>query len=364
MSDYTIKTMIRTKVHLKHTGSYPELVRDGLPGRWGQIMGKVIYAAIVITVLGVCTVYLVFCGKLIDNFLHTALGLTEPLIVGPIVGMGAFLTVVSWLPSLRKIAFLSLIGDGALLVAMIATMIYGAHFYELQPLESYPQFGIKTFLDFYGPVVFLFGIHMLVVPLQNEMEDKTLFEPTLDWSLVVVVISNTLFALFAFLLFNKDTTSPITDSLTNTYLGLNLIADVALIFDLTFTFTVIFVAGRDVVESSFFGSDMSPETYRTRCLVRSAMTGLCVLLAIVLHDDFGKLVNLISGLTMSGMCFVVPPILYLVNLWPVEFRRSLRYPWQRRYMLLVCGINVAIIGIGGFTAVYSTYEALKAIITK
>merc|ERR1711907_330471 len=166
------------------------------------------------------------------------------------------------------------------------------------------------------------------------------------------------FALVAWLLFNQHTTSPITDSLTQSYLGLNVIADVALIFDLTFTFTVIFVAGRDVVEKSLFEvDDMTQQTYRKRALLRSAMTMLCVLLAIALHDDFGNLVNLISGLTMSTMCFVIPPILYLVNLWPVEFRRSLRYPWQRRWMLFICGVNVFIIGLGGFTAVISTYQA-------
>jgi amino acid permease len=361
MSDYTIKTMIRTKDHMRHRGSYPELVAAGLPGRVGVVVSKLVYGAIVLTVLGVCTVYLVFCGKLIQNLLS----LHCYNVIAPISVMGSFLAVVSWLPSLKKISFLSLIGDGALLIAMLCVVIYGFHFFEFQPLDSYPQFPIESYMGFYGPVVFLYAIHMLVIPLHNEMANPALFERTLDVSLIVVVLSNGAFAMLAFLLFNKHIPEkdPITSALTDNWGHLNKVVDVALILDLTFTFTVIFVAGRDVIEQSLGWIEPSMKTHWKRMVLRSFMVALCTLCAIVLHDFFSVLVDFIAGLTMSPLCFILPPLLYLVNLWPHEYRNALHGKGGSvAWLLVACGINVGIIMIGTGTTIYSTVGSVTEIV--
>jgi hypothetical protein len=320
-----------------------------------------VYFAIVLTVMGVCTVYLVFCGKLINNLFD----LRCDTVIAPIVGMGSFLIVVSWLPSLKKISFLSLVGDAALLVAMICVIVYGAHFYDLKPISEYEQFGLSTIMEFYGPVVFLYAIHMLIVPLHNEMAKPELFEPTLDISLVVVVISNGLFAMFAFLLFdgNIPTKDPITSALTSSWGELNKVVDVALVLDLTFTFTVIFVAGRDVVEQSLGWVDPSRRTHFKRMAVRTVMVAVCIVFAIVLHDYFSSLVDFIAGLTMSPLCFVLPPILYLRNLWPHEYNQALRQGKSTLWLLFACGLNVGIIALGTATTVYSTYGAVKEMVS-
>lgn len=361
MSDYTIKTMIRTKDHMQHRGSYPELVKAGL-GRAGGVVSKIVYAAIVLTVLGVCTVYLVFCGKLINNLLS----LDADNVVAPIAGMGAFLAVVSWLPSLKKISFLSLIGDGALLLAMVCVVVYGFHFYELKPIADYPQFEIKTYMSFYGPVVFLYAIHMLVIPLHNEMANPALFERTLDVSLIVVVISNGIFAMLAFLLFDAaiPPNDPITSALTEDWGHLNKVVDVALVLDLTFTFTVIFVAGRDVIEQSLGWIEPSFKTHWKRMVIRTVLVAICTGVAIGLHDYFGVLVDLIAGLTMSPLCFIIPPLLYLINLWPHEFNKAKRgETGSQLWLYIAWGLNALIILIGTGTTIYSTYGSVSEIIT-
>ena len=48
--------------------------------------------------------------------------------------------------------------------------------------------------------------------------------------------------------------------------------------------------------------------------VRSIMVAFCALMAIVLYNDFGNVLNLIAGLTFSSLCFVLPPIVYLLKL--------------------------------------------------
>jgi len=317
----------------------------------------------VLTVLGVCMVYLILCNQLINNFI----GPMSDLVVEPITIMGSFLAVVSWMPSLRKISFMSLVGDAALVVAMVCVIIYGfKYYYPFKPLDSYVQFGTTTIMGFYGPVVFLYAIHMLVVPLHNEMANPALFERTLDISLITVVISNGTFAMLAYLLF--DTHIPqrdaITAALVTDYLYLNKIMDVALVVDLTFTFSVIFVAGRDVVEKSLGWkmADTSLRTHLKRMAVRTTMVAICIIGAVFLHKSFGPLVDFISGLTMSPLCFVLPPALYLHNLWPAEYRRALVEGKSRSYQLFICGVNVFIILLGCVTTVYSTINSVQEIV--
>ena len=272
--------------------------------------------------------------------------------------MGTVLTIFSWVPSLRNISFFSLLGDLALLVAMGVVVYYGATTYEIKPITQYPPINWETLPSFYGPVVFLFGIHMLVLPLQAEMEKPSLFEPVLSFSLVVVLLSNMAFALFSYLLYDTHIhpDDPITSSLPDGSLLLR-IAAIALCGDLLFTFTIVFVAGRDVVESSLFDNkDESRRTHFKRCIVRSIMVAICTAIAVLLFKNFGNLVGLIAGLTFSVLCFVLPPIVYLLRLWPYEFAEGGGLKW----FFLV--LNLFIIVVGFVTAVLTTYQAIAGML--
>jgi hypothetical protein len=148
LSDYTMKILVRTKVHMRHQGSYPELVRDAMPQSLKKFTQVLIYGMIVFTVMGVCTVYLIFCGKLL-------LGSFDVDIYLPIAIMATVLAVFSWVPSLKGIAFFSLLGDIALLLAMVVVVYYGFATYTIRPLDYYPAVNWATLPSFYGPVVFL-----------------------------------------------------------------------------------------------------------------------------------------------------------------------------------------------------------------
>ena len=216
--------------------------------------------------------------------------------------LGCVLALISWTPRLKEVAFFSLMGDVALLVAMGVVIAYGIVEFDLKPLSAYQQvpMSFKNFADFYGPVVFLFGVHILVVPLQQQMAKPEKFEKTLDVSLIVVVISNVMFALFAWMLYDAHVSSPITDSLCKNLHHIQNVAQVALIggennvfsfvitcflltfcvvfvqIDLIFTFSIVFVGGRDVVEALFFSTgDFTKKTHLKRMMIRTAMVALC-----------------------------------------------------------------------------------------
>mmetsp|Transcript_10590 Transcript_10590/g.17678 ORF Transcript_10590/g.17678 Transcript_10590/m.17678 type:complete len:447 (+) Transcript_10590:28-1368(+) len=354
LSSYTIKILIRTKVHMKHTGSYPDLLFAALPHPYGTICRFISFWMIFILVMGACTVYLVFCGTLLVKLFNADSATWS------IIGMGCVLALISWTPRLKEVAFFSLMGDVALLVAMGVVIAYGIVEFDLKPLSAYQQvpMSFKNFADFYGPVVFLFGVHILVVPLQQQMAKPEKFEKTLDVSLIVVVISNVMFALFAWMLYDAHVSSPITDSLCKNLHHIQNVAQVALIGDLIFTFSIVFVGGRDVVEALFFSTgDFTKKTHLKRMLIRTAMVALCTFLGALLVHKFGSLVNLISGTTFSALCFVFPPIIYLAGLWPYEYRTAKSTTWP----LIICTLNVTIIFFGIFSAILTTQQAIAGL---
>jgi hypothetical protein len=61
--------------------------------------------------------------------------------------------------------------------------------------------------------------------------------------------------------------------------------------DLIFTFSIVFVGGRDVVEALFFATDdFARRTHFKRMAIRTTMVAVCALLGALLVDHFGILI--------------------------------------------------------------------------
>ena len=104
MSVYTMKLLTRVKEHLGLEGvSFPELITRSFPPKYGGIVGKIVYGMIVVTIMGACTIYLVLCGGLIADLFGWNVKSTFWQVL-PIGIMGVLLTVMSYIPDLRKIS--------------------------------------------------------------------------------------------------------------------------------------------------------------------------------------------------------------------------------------------------------------------
>jgi hypothetical protein len=124
------------------------------------------------------------------------------------------------------------------------------------------------------------------------MKEPKKFDFILSFSMFFIVLSNLGFGMLAFLLFDTQTASPITNALCKPFYHVVEIAAVALCGDLLFTFTIVFVACRDVVESALFDkSDFRNVTHAKRCAVRSGMIGVCGVVAVVGQDKFGPIIG-------------------------------------------------------------------------
>ena len=97
-------------------------------------------------------------------------------------------------------------GDVALFVAMAVVIVYGVNYFDFKPIGSYTAFKLDTLSQTYSAIVFLMGIHTIIVPIHGEMSDQKQFDKTLSFSLLIVVISNTAFGLVAFLLYDDQAT--------------------------------------------------------------------------------------------------------------------------------------------------------------
>jgi len=133
------------------------------------------------------------------------------------------------------------------------------------------------------------------------------FPKALTISFIIVTILNEVFAGFSYLAFGANTQGIVTANLgTGVFVD---IAKVALVLDLLFTYLVVFVAARDIVEHSLVKDGSSwPETKRS--LIRAGLVGCTVAFAVVV-TQFQQIIGLVAGLAMSFMSFILPPMIHI-----------------------------------------------------
>ncbi|KAL6060342.1 Transmembrane amino acid transporter protein [Balamuthia mandrillaris] len=381
LSLFTILMLIQCKNSIpelkRRYVTYVDLVRVVL----GKPLAIVLYAAIIITSLGACAAYLVFCGGMLYTVSEEALeGKYWVLILaGPLI---AFVCIRSF----RYLAFTSIIGDIALALGMLAMFIEGFRSEKLLPNPTdYAAFRIDTFPLFFGTAAFLFCIHMLVIPVEQSMKNPAHFKWTAIISFIIVTLINMIFAAIGYMLFKDHTDSIVINNLQNN--AFVSVARIMLVIDLFFTYLVVIVPARDIVETSLlkekpakktntdnFGEDDDDEDYEevrpvpvtfkqkvvvwfkdnwrglARNVIRTVMVGITVLIATTI-TQFSDLIGLVSGLALSAMAFILPPLLHLKLNWK---------GWRRIGFMTV--VNVLIIVFGLVAGVTTTFESVKSIV--
>ena len=116
------------------------------------------------------------------------------------------------------------------------------------PPWDYEVIQITTYPQFFGTAAFLFSVTMYLFPIESSMTEPKKFNMALHIAFVITTILNAIFAVFAFLFFG-DNVDPIVIDNLGSGVFIN-VAKIALVFDLVFTFVVVFVPCRDVVEKS------------------------------------------------------------------------------------------------------------------
>jgi len=222
------------------------------------------------------------------------------------------LTLFTWIRSFRYLSYTSIVGDIALVLAMVAVFVEGFQEKSLgNPFTDYEPLEYLSYPKFFGASAFLFCIHMLMVPIEQSMKRPKHFQRTTITTFFFVTILNLTFATIAFMLYRDKTEDIIINNLPdNIFVS---IARVALVFDLFFTFIVVIVPARDIIENSILKPNRRLNTVY-RCIIRTLMVAVCVGIAVSIKQ-FSDLVGLVSGLSLAFSAFILPPMLHLKLFW-------------------------------------------------
>jgi amino acid permease len=170
---------------------------------------------------------------------------------------------------------------------------------------------------------------------------------------VFVTILNVLFGAIGYMFFGNKVQDIILNNLGDGWY-INA-AKIALVFDLFFTFVVVILPSRDILEASILGTLQTKGfiPHYKRMIVRSVLIS-CILGVALAIPQVSDLANLSAGMASSFNTFILAPMLYLK--FAYEDIRS-----GQRILDLGLGIKIVLHMImtifGVAAAVLTTYEA-------
>jgi proton-coupled amino acid transporter len=309
VSLYTMKLMIQTKKlvnlrrsHYSKAESYPEIAEIVAPG-WGPLLVKL---CVIVTCTGVSAGYLIFIGlNLRSALLHLAgFNLTLLEVYAFILPIVVLLT---FLPSFKALSKVAYAGSIFLVFAMLFTVVSESKngvFFNLHDLYLWK---FDTFPLFFGIAAFLFGVHPMVMPLEQGMKNPERINTVLNSSCAVVLGVNLPFAVFGYIAFGNGADGYIFCNLPrNTLLHL---VQLALSLELMLSIPIVLLPGPLVIEE-WLSIPQHPETTEDSLKQKGVRAGLVLgawafAIAVPIFED---ILSLVGGLSCATIAFVLPPL--------------------------------------------------------
>ena len=259
-----------------NTLTYPEIGALAFPESDFTIQGYsfnlafwVISIGILMTSLGVCAAYVDFISDTLPEVLRNIIGsdtifLTRsntpfyllPLILG-----------LSFLRTLKVLTYTSLIGNIAVFAGCIGVIIYGFLFYRQDLTFQHSFVEWKTLPRYIGGNTFLFAIHVVILPIMQEMDSTDSNRSkrvAIAGSFSFITIFNAIFGFVGFLLFASSECNNVTeayigpcDNILSNMTGGSILNAVKILVcvDLLFTVPLILAASRVIIEKAIFDSE-------------------------------------------------------------------------------------------------------------
>jgi len=291
--------------------------------------------------------------------------------------------------ALRKLAYTSIAGSVALLVAMGAVIMYPYSFsfialppkfpffrllslkltrfgltnHLLKPIHDYPVLEWKTFPLFLGGAAFLFCDHVIVLPLANTCGNFRRFPRVLDFAMVFVTIVNLIFAGLSYAYWGGSTCGNVIGNLPKESVVGDIVR-VGISLEVLASFPLVANAGFQSLETGFYLQRVrafpglppsAPHPFFSTNLAYYLFRGGVILaLAIVASaiKNFGLLVSLVGSLTIASTGFVFPQIFYM-RLYGHELKR---YDVIIQYIIIVFGIGMT--GLGTYQSIQEIVQAI------
>ncbi|XP_054154352.1 uncharacterized protein LOC128952915 [Oppia nitens] len=315
-------------------------------GKW---MSYVCSVVMDVTFFGGNVVYILLCSELLESLTHSFI--KHITLCDWILILTLLLIPLSWLGSpadFWPLAF-GAIGTTILgLILLIVQIIIDAPTFKDKANHDSPTFS-NFFLGF-GTIVFAFGGAAAFPTFQNDMKDRTKFPIAVVVGFIILIILYLPVSIAGFTVFGSSVSSDILNSVS---IG-GLRTTITLLFAIHLFLAFLIILNPVAQEFEDLVGIPQYFTYK-RCITRTVLMALVCFTALSV-PQFGKILSLIGGSSVTLMTFVLPPIFYL----SLVSQQNQNKEWPKREITLKVKILlIIIILIGIIAGIASTYSAIR-----
>ncbi|CAH1170052.1 unnamed protein product [Phaedon cochleariae] len=326
--------------HRKATRNPYAIVAEKAIGKFGS---HVVSICIRITLFGAGTVYLLLASQIIQELLRAVVPELSTCLYFLLISI--LITPVLWLSSPKDF---SLVGVGAVLTIVCSCILFNIQiFSDAKTIPTAPR-QVHGFHDFFissGMILFSFGGASTFPTIQNDMKNRKDFSMSVAIAFIIIMLLYFPITIGGFLVYGEGVNINLTLSMTK-----NLMVDlgnILIAIHLIFAFLIVLNPVFQDVEESF---QLPKRFHWKRCVFRSLVMVFVIFVGESV-PQFGKILALIGGSTITMTTFVFPPLFYMKLCdqenpnWPKKVipLHERVYIWE----LIVIGL------IGGCASTYS-----------
>ena len=315
-------------------------------GRWGS---RLVSGCIQFTLFGAGTVYLLLSSQILQKLLKDLFPNQSFCFWFLIIAL--ILTPAMWLGSPKDFWAVAITATVTTILACICmfsqSVLDGNHKSGRVPhrIHDFHEF----FLAF-GTLLFAFGGASTFPTIQNDMKDKKKFSTSLCIAFSVIMALYLPVTIGGYTVYGEHVNANVILSLSKS--SLSVFAEILMGIHLVSAFLIIINPVSQEIEEIL---DVPHDFHWKRCLLRSAIVFLMVLIGETI-PDFGKIVSLVGGSTITLLTFVLPPYFYM------RLCSQKSFEWPERHIPFYIRMylwELILVGLVGGTA--STYSAILAI---
>ncbi|XP_047477139.1 amino acid transporter AVT1B-like isoform X1 [Penaeus chinensis] len=303
-------------------------------------------ASVVITLLGGTTVFLILIASFL-NGLIPQLSSCEWLLI-----VAAVILPFTWLGTPKDFWQASVLAVISTAVACIVIFIQILVEIENHEDPFYQNPTISTFALGFGAILFAFGGASVFPTIQNDMGDRTQFGKSVVVGFAAILSLYLPVAVAGYAVQGFEVGDNILLSVNQASWSVTA-AIILEVINLFGTYIISFNPVGQVFEELL---GVENKFGYKRCLVRSAIIIFEVIIGLAV-PDFGMILNLIGGSTVTVCSFILPPLMYMKlvdRTGPPEWPKRTIPLWERVVLW-----EIIIIGaVGGITSTVSAFIAI------
>nr|WOE90273.1 amino acid transporter AVT1C-like protein [Scolopendra mutilans] len=334
------------KYRISSRAPYPIIGRKA----FGKYMGILVSVCIAFTLIGTATVVLLLTAQMLHSlFINNSFSICYWILI-----IGGFLTPFCWLGSPKDFWYLALGGLIATALACIFTFVQTILDKEHNITPDPVNFKTPTLASFalgFGTIIFSFGGASTFPTIQNDMKNRQFFPRSVVYAFIMLLIMYLPVAVSGFFIFGSSVSDNIVKSVTGGFFQTATI--ILLCLHMFFAFVVIINPFSQQLEEILH---IPTKLHWKRCVFRTFVVGLVIFIGESI-PNFGSIMALIGGSTITLLTFVFPPLFYM------RLCHQKNPNWKTRKLTLheqVYLVELILIGLLG--GVMSTWSAVTSII--